>query len=160
MLMWYKQMTIKMGLGSLPKRRFPLTALPHLPTRAIEGDGAMKKFQSRRTKLPLFILFANMDSSHFEAKMHEQAKASNSESMIERKRYDIRKVPEACRMLKTLLDTIIAEGKVIDSEEIRYFLGVANEVQTEYRLQNGKIIEGYRLGTHWVLYPLWLRGLS
>ena len=63
-------------------------------------------------------------------------------------------------MLKTLLDTIISEGKVIDSEELRYFLRVANEIQTEYRLQNGKLVEGYRTGNHWVLYPLWLRGLS
>jgi hypothetical protein len=132
---------------------------PHFQWGIAKGK-AMKKSQSKRADRPLFILFANTDPSQFEATMLQQVDVSKSESMIERIRDDLSKVPVACMKLKKILNQIIAKGKLVESEELTYFLRVANERQIEYRIENGKLIEDSKIGIHWVLYPLWLRGLS
>jgi len=117
---------------------------------------------------PYFIKFANEHPRRLvrlvPASEARKAKEGSAAGLIHRRRYDTSKAPEATSKLRKLLDGLIRKGKLTDSQELRYFIKVADQYVTTYEVSGGRLVEGFEMapGDHWkvIWYPDWLRDLS
>lgn len=88
---------------------------------------------------------------------------SFSQRFVEKRLRDTSKVPEALSRLRGLLDKIIQNQGLNDSEELQYFIKIQEQYIPKYKIVNGKIIRYWTKGkgpVELLFYPNWLRNLS
>lgn len=91
-------------------------------------------------------------------------KDSWSKKFFDKRLNDTSKIRSARSKLKKLLDRIIEEQTLTDSEELRYFTGIREKFIPQYEVENGKLKVHYAINRDTpiavLFYPYWLKDLS
>lgn len=114
--------------------------------------------------IDVFIGFANEDDDYTPPRHIPPDNALASKNLSDDRRNDTSQVPKARDNLTKLLDGIISNQKITDSEELQYFVNVVELHVPEYQVENGQLIEGWVYGKHktWLMPypPFWLQKLA
>ena len=104
-----------------------------------------------------FIDFANTDFENIGRLAHP------NETFVESRLRDVTERPEARSKLRKMLDEIIKDKEIKDSEELRYFIKLCEKHVLKYEVKNGKLIKNLTIEygpVEFLMYPMWLRDLA
>jgi hypothetical protein len=122
----------------------------------------MQSKKKRRSRYQFIFDFAN---GYFDPTPRlVNPKDSWSKKLIDERLNDTSRIPSARAKLKELLDRIIEEQRLTDSEELRYFTGIREKFIPQYEIENGKLKIHYAINRDTpitvLFYPYWLKDLS
>jgi len=125
----------------------------------------MEKKKKKQTRIPAFSGEFFIDFANNFGFLIDTIKPDDTwtEKLFKKYLYDTSKVPEARIKLTKLLDRIIRDQRLDDSEELQYFIEVCEHHYPAYKLVNGRVSEDWipgRTGFDMLIYPYWLRDLS
>ena len=118
----------------------------------------MQKGKTKQSKEPteFFIIVAN--GSPFLVKRIDP---KNSLEMV---RLERSKVSEIQPKLRKILDGIIKEKKLTDSEELKFFTEICEQHRDKYKVSDGKLKKNKEYDSarkwNWVVYSEWVQDLS
>jgi len=86
-----------------------------------------------------------------------------AKTIINDRLYDRSDLPEVRTKLRNLLNQIITNQKIIDSEELQYFLKIRAKIVSKYTIEKGRLVQEWTddlKGMELLFHPIWLRNLS
>jgi len=124
----------------------------------------MEKQKAKQTKAPEFSEEFFIDFANDCGFLVDPIKPDDTytEKLFKKRLYDTSRVPEARQKLRRLLDQLIREKRLSDSEELQYFVEVCRRHVPFYELANGRVAQ-YLVpgpGVAILFHPFWLRDLS
>jgi len=120
----------------------------------------MQKGKTKQSKEPteFFIDFANHGNKALPGKLIDP---KNSLEMV---RLERSKVSEIQPKLRKILDGIIKEKELTDSEELQFFTEICEQFRDKYKVSDGKLITTKEYDSarkwNWEVYSEWVQNLS